>query len=83
MKTASEAKRKIIEHLATLNLTLADVREWDLHIDADDDGGNTVSIYYSWYGDGSLCSFEWPWDAATFDSAAYERFFSGKRLVQQ
>ncbi|MBR1227247.1 hypothetical protein JQ600_20165 [Bradyrhizobium sp. AUGA SZCCT0176] len=83
MRTASEAKRRIIEHLAALNMTLADVTDWQLHIESDDGGGNTVSVYYSWHGDGSLCSFDWPWGAASFDSAGYERFFSGKRLVRQ
>jgi hypothetical protein len=82
MKTASEAKRKIIEHLTSCNMTLADVREWDLHCDTDDSTG-TVFVYFSWAGGGHVSSFEWPWDVATFDSAAYERFFSGRRLVQQ
>lgn len=77
MKTASEAKIKIVEHLGTLGMSRADVREWDLYIDGEDGGGNTVFVYYSWTGGGHVSSFEWPWDAATFDSAAYERFFSG------
>ncbi|MBP1067318.1 hypothetical protein JOE51_008785 [Bradyrhizobium japonicum] len=83
MKTASEAKRRISDHLSALGMSLADVREWDLHIDADDGGGSTVFVYYSWTGGGHVSSFEWPWDVATFDAVAYERCFSGKRLVQQ
>ena len=61
MKTASEAKRAIIGHLATATptMTIADIIEWDLHVDENDDGsgGNTVFIYYSWHGGTGLSSF--------------------------
>jgi hypothetical protein len=85
MKTADEAKRMIIGHLATAtpNMTIADVVEWDLHVDENEDGtGNTVFVYFSWYGGSGLSSFEWPWDSATFDCAAYERFFASRESVK-